>query len=134
GFELPDGTLNPALLAGLYWQTGRLTDMNDPAAPWPAFPDAASAFYADGAAVERFFDHVRRIVGRTNGVTGVPYAEDPTLMAWQLANEPRPGVSPAVMEAALPSYYRWIDDSAALIRSLDRNHLVSLGMEGTIAT
>src|SRR5690606_29911946 len=87
GFELPDGTLNPALLAGLdvamaelgrrgmtavlyltnfwewsggmmsrlYWQTGRLTDMNDPAAPWPAFPDAASAFYANEAAVERFF-------------------------------------------------------------------------------
>jgi mannan endo-1,4-beta-mannosidase len=38
------------------------------------------------------------------------------------------------MEQVLPSYYKWIDDSVALIRSLDPNHLVSLGMEGTIAT
>ena len=55
-------------------------------------------------------------------------------MAWQLCNEPRPGVSPDVMAHILPAYYKWIDDCAALIRSLDKNHLVSLGMEGTIAT
>jgi mannan endo-1,4-beta-mannosidase len=74
------------------------------------------------------------LVTRTNTVTGLAYRDDPTLMAWQLGNEPRPGVSPAVMQAILPAYYRWIDDSAVLIRSLDPNHLVSLGMEGTIAT
>jgi mannan endo-1,4-beta-mannosidase len=74
------------------------------------------------------------LVGRRNSVTALAYRDDPTLMAWQLANEPRPGVSPAVMQAILPAYYKWIDDSAALIRSLDPNHLVSLGMEGTIAT
>ena len=122
------------MMSRLYWETGRWTDMNDPAAPWPAFPDAVSAFYAHEAALERWQVHVRRMVGRVNSVTGVPYAEDPALMAWQLANEPRPGSSAAVMQAILPAYYKWIDDSAALIRSLDRNHLVSLGMEGTIAT
>ena len=47
---------NGGMMSRLYWQTGRLTDMNDPAAPWPAFPDAVSAFYANEAAVERFFD------------------------------------------------------------------------------
>jgi mannan endo-1,4-beta-mannosidase len=166
GFEVPDGTLNTALLDGLdlamaelgkrdmtavlyltnfwewsggmmsrlYWETGRYKNMNDPADPWPAFPDASSQFYANPAAVERFFGYVRMLIGRRNSVTGVAYRDDPTLMAWQLANEPRPGVSPAVMKAILPAYYKWIDDSAALIRSLDPNHLVSLGMEGTIAT
>ena len=122
------------MMSRLYWETGRYKNMNDPADPWPAFPDAASAFYANAAAVQRFFGYVRMLIGRTNSVTGVVYRDDPTLMAWQLANEPRPGVSPAVMQAILPAYYRWIDDSAALIRSLDPNHLVSLGMEGTIAT
>lgn len=122
------------MMSRLYWETGKYKNMNDPADPWPAFPDAASAFYANEPAVKRFFGYVRMLVTRTNSVTGRAYRDDPALMAWQLANEPRPGVSPAVMQAILPAYYKWIDDSAALIRSLDPNHLVSLGLEGTIAT
>jgi mannan endo-1,4-beta-mannosidase len=122
------------MMSRLYWATGRYKDMNDPADPWPAFPDATSAFYANEAAVTRFFGYVRMLVTRTNSVTGTAYRDDPTLMAWQLANEPRPGASPAVMQTILRAYYEWIDASAALIRSLDPNHLVSLGMEGTIAT
>ena len=122
------------MMSRLYWQTGQYIDMGDPAAPWPAFPDAGTAFYANEQVVERFFSYVRFLVTRTNSVTGMRYADDPTVMSWQLANEPRPGVSPDVMTAILPAYYKWIADSAALIRSLDPNHLVSLGMEGTIAT
>lgn len=118
----------------LYYETGKYLDMNDPAHPWPAFPDAGSEFYANKKAVGRFFSYVRTLVTRTNSVTGVKYAEDPALMAWQLCNEPRPGETAEVIERHLPSYYQWIDDSAALIRSLDKNHLVSLGMEGTIAS
>ena len=118
----------------LWYETGQYIDMNDPAHPWPAFPDAGSAFYANAGATRRFFSYVRALVTRTNTVTGRRYADDPALMAWQLCNEPRPGVTAAVIERNLPAYYKWIDDSAALIRSLDRNHLVSLGMEGTIAT
>lgn len=118
----------------LWYETGQYLDMNDPAHPWPAFPDAGSAFYANAGATKRFYDYVRAVVTRTNSVTGLRYAEDPALMAWQLCNEPRPGVTAAVIERNLPAYYKWIDDSAALIRSLDSNHLVSLGMEGTIAT
>ncbi|MBO0749947.1 MAG: mannanase, partial [Porphyrobacter sp.] len=118
GFEVQDGTLNPALLEGLdrtmaelgkrdmtavlyltnfwewsggmmsrlYWETGRYKNMNDAADPWPAFPDAASAFYANETAIARFFGYVRTLVTRTNSVTGIAYRDDPTLMAWQLAN------------------------------------------------
>ncbi len=118
----------------LYYETGKYLDMNDPAQPWPAFPDAGSEFYANPGAVGRFFNYVRALITRTNSVTGKRYADDPALMSWQLCNEPRPGVSADVIERHLPSYYKWIDDSAALIRSLDPNHMVSLGMEGTIAT
>ena len=62
------------------------------------------------------------------------YRDDPTIMAWQLCNEPRPGTTESVIAESLPAYYDWINGSAQLIRSLDRNHLVSLGHEGTIAT
>lgn len=117
----------------LSYETGAYLNMNDPAHPWPAFPDAASEFYANAGAVARFRAYLSALVTRTNSVTGLRYADDPTIMAWQLCNEPRPGETPAIMERHLPFYYRWIDDSAALIRRLDPNHLVSLGMEGTIA-
>jgi mannan endo-1,4-beta-mannosidase len=111
--------------------TGQWTDMNDPAKPWPAFPDAVSAFYSNEQAKAGYYDWVRAMVGRINSVTGTPYAEDPAVMAWQHANEPRPGGSEAGIEAALPHYYDWIDTTSALIRELDPNHLVSLGHEGT---
>jgi mannan endo-1,4-beta-mannosidase len=54
-------------------------------------------------------------------------------MAWQLCNEPRPGATESVIVETLPAYYDWINGSARLIRTLDANHLVSLGHEGTIA-
>lgn len=116
----------------LWYATGKYVDMGDPAQPWPAFPDHNAAFYATAPAVEMFREHVRRMVSRVNSVTGLPYRDDPTLMAWQLCNEPRPGVSEPVIAQTLPAYYAWIDESAELIRSLDPHHLVSLGQEGTI--
>ncbi|AJP74397.1 mannanase [Sphingomonas hengshuiensis] len=113
-----------------YVNGGRYIDMGDPAHPWPEFPDATSAFYETPAAVALYRDWVRALVGRTNAATGVRYAEDPTIMAWQLANEPRPGGSDAVAVPRLPAYYAWIRDTAKLIKTIDRNHLVSTGNEG----
>lgn len=40
-------------------------------------------------------------------------------MAWQLANEPRPGADTKPGHNVLPPFYRWIDETAAFIRSLD---------------
>tara|TARA_R110001606_G_scaffold5808_8_gene26523 strand:- start:12573 stop:13919 length:1347 start_codon:yes stop_codon:yes gene_type:complete len=122
------------MMTYLYYTTGRYVDMNDPAHPWPEFPDQNSDFYRSGAAISLYHDHVRHMVGRTNVVTGQPYRDDVTLMSWQLCNEPRPGVTAAVIDRALPDYYRWIGATAKLIRSLDGNHLVSLGQEGTTAS
>ena len=115
----------------LYRVTGAYMDMNDPAHPWPAYPDATSAFYANAEAVALYHAHVRAIVGRTNSATGQRYIDDPAIMSWQLANEPRPGGSDAVVARTREAFTAWIDGTAALIRSLDGNHLVSLGHEGT---
>ena len=115
----------------LYRVTGSYMDMNDPAHPWPAYPDATAAFYATPEAVALYRDHVRSVVSRTNTVTGTRYADDRAIMSWQLANEPRPGGSEAGIERHVDAYYDWIDGTAALIRELDPIHLVSLGHEGT---
>ena len=36
-----------------------------------------------------YLQRAEAVVGRTNSVTGVPYADDPTIFAWDLINEPR---------------------------------------------
>jgi len=115
----------------LWYATGQYLDMTDSAHPWPAFPDHNASFYGSEAAVALFREHVQRLVGRINRVTSIAYKDDPTIMAWQLCNEPRPGVSENVVAATRSAYLQWIRDSARLIRSLDPNHLVSLGQEGT---
>src|SRR5205085_2556414 len=57
-----------------YWTNGgRYIDMNDPAHPWPEFPDMVSNFYASPEAVAMYHDYVRAVVTRTNSITGVPY-------------------------------------------------------------
>jgi len=120
-------------LQTLLWRaTGQYMDMGDPAHPWPDFPDANAAFYADPRARELYAAHLAAVVSRTNSITGTPYAQDPAIMAWQLANEPRPGGRDAVIARSLPAYYGWIESSAAQIRAADPNHLVSLGHEGTM--
>lgn len=109
-----------------YVNGGTFINMNDPAHPWPEFPDMTAQFYANSEAVGLFHDYVRSIVQR--------HAGNPTIMAWQLANEPRPGGSEKVATPLLPAFYGWIASTAKLIKSLDRNHLLSTGSEGLKGT
>lgn len=119
------------MMTYLYWVNGgHYINNNDPAHPWPEFADRASAFYANADAVRLYHDYVRAVVGRTNTITGVRYVDDPTIMAWQLANEPRPGGGVAVAHANMAGFDGWVAATARLIKSIDRNHLVSTGSEG----
>jgi len=78
-----------------------------------------------------YHDYIRAVVTRRNSVTGLLYRDDPAIMAWQLANEPRPGGSDETGRRHMAAYLAWIDATARLIKSLDPNHLVSTGSEGT---
>ena len=121
------------MMTYLDYTTGSIINMGDPAHPWPAFADRNTDFYRNEKAVALYHDHVRRLVGRTNSVTGKAYRDDPAIMSWQLCNEPRAGGSDDVIARTLVAYFAWIGSTAKLIRSIDTNHLVSLGHEGTIA-
>ena len=93
---------------------------------YPAFMQAMAQYATCEKAHELFYDYVRFIIGRTNRYTGKKYIDDPTIMSWQIGNEPR-----AFSKEALPAFERWIAEAAALIRSIDKNHLVSIGSEGS---
>ncbi len=119
------------MMTYLYWTNGgKYLNMNDPAHPWPEFPDFNASFYTSQKAVAMYHDYIRAVVTRTNSVTGRRYVDEPTIMSWQLANEPRPGGSDAVARPNLPAFYAWVSGTARLIKSLDPNHMVSTGSEG----
>ncbi|MET0268557.1 MAG: cellulase family glycosylhydrolase [Duganella sp.] len=86
-------------------------------------------FYVNAEAQKEYRNVIAKIVKRVNTITGKPYTEDPSLMSWQLANEPRPGNSKSTPQEKA-AYVKWIDETAGYIRSLDSNHLVSSGSEG----
>ena len=92
---------------------------------WGTFMEYVAQYADNEEAHKLFADHVRFILTRTNAYTGRKYVDDPAIMAWQIGNEPR-----AFSEAGKAGYTRWMKEVAALIKSLDPNHLVSTGSEG----
>jgi len=96
---------------------------------WDEQRDYTSKFYGCTPCVEQQKTVLKMIITRTNSITGKKYTNDPAIMSWELANEPRP-MRPAVYK----EYRQWITSTAALIKSLDKNHLVTTGMEGDIGT
>jgi len=111
---------------------GEGVDPEDRSKGWGAFMNFSASFYRNEKANALFRDYVKTILTRRNTCNGRIYSEDPTIMAWQLANEPRPGTSGPEGEQNLVSYYRWIDQTATYIHALDTNHLVSTGSEGAV--
>ena len=93
---------------------------------YPAYMEAMSKYATNQRAHELFYDYVRFILGRTNRYTGLAYKDDPAIMSWQIGNEPR-----AFSKEALPAFEKWLAEASALIRSLDGNHLISIGSEGS---
>jgi len=71
-------------------------------------------FY-DPVVVQGFKELIKYVVTRTNTLTGVPYREDPAILAWETGNElsGEPG--------------GWLHEVATYIKSVDTNHLVADG-------
>jgi len=117
--------------AHLYWTNGgHLIERDQSAQSAETFADFAAGFFSKPEAIALYRDYVAALIGRINTVTQVAYRDDPTIMSWQLANEPRPGASLAVGLPNLPSFHAWIADTAAFIKARDPVHLVSAGSEG----
>jgi len=92
---------------------------------WPAYMTYVKQFQKSDSAKALFRNYVQDIITRKNRYTGKKYTEDPTIMSWQIGNEPR-----AFSDDNKEAFARWISDVAAQIKNLDKNHLVSTGSEG----
>jgi mannan endo-1,4-beta-mannosidase len=92
------------------------------------FMESVSHFVTNDKAKELFYNHVRHVVSRTNTVTGKAYKDDPAIFSWQIGNEPRCFRSDSLGQAAFVDFM-WT--TASLIKSIDPNHMVSSGSEGS---
>lgn len=95
---------------------------------WEDMQTNISRFYSCQGCKSDYLRQVKLILARKNARNGLRYVDDPTIMTWEIANEPRP-----MKPEAVPSYTKWIRDVAAFIKSVDSNHLVCTGHEGVIA-
>ena len=92
---------------------------------WSEFQDYASRFYTVEGAQARYEAYVAALTARRNGETGVRYRDDPTIMAWQLSNEPRGRVNS-------DAYVAWVERAGAFVHRHAPRQLVSLGGEGRL--
>lgn len=106
----------------------------NPERKWEREMMLSSYFYSNEDAQKKFRLYISTLINRKNAYTGKSYKDDPTIMAWQLANEPRPGMDGEHGEQNITAFMEWMESTAAFIHSIDANHLVSSGNEGKVGT
>ncbi|WP_415787974.1 cellulase family glycosylhydrolase [Deinococcus saxicola] len=90
-------------------------------------------FYTDPVIRAWYKWWVFRLMFHKNAYTGVRYVNDPTIMMWELANEPRcKGSGPYEPSANCTpeTITRWADEMSGFVKFFDRQHLVGVGDEG----
>lgn len=90
-------------------------------------------FYSDPTIRGWYHDWIAHLLNHTNIYTGIKYKDDATIMAWELANEPRcggGGVYPQSSTCNTQTLLAWADEASKFVKGIDRRHLVSTGDEG----
>lgn len=81
-------------------------------------------FYTDTTIKEWYKSYIEFLLHRVNTYSGISYQNDPTILAWELANEPRSSDRSGLIVS------RWVDELSTHIKRIDENHLVGTGEEG----
>jgi len=86
---------------------------------------AHSDFYLEPRVRDAYKAWLWHLVSRKNSITGRTYRDDPSIFAWELANEPRGTVG---TESQVLT--QWAKEMSGYLKSIDENHLVAVGDEG----
>ncbi len=90
-------------------------------------------FYTDAKAKQAYKSYAAHLINRVNTITKVAYKDDPTIFAWELANEPRCrnyGKFDRIQDCNADVITAWVKEVSEHIKSLDPNHMVAVGDEG----
>lgn len=82
-------------------------------------------FYTDADIRACYKAYARHVIGRRNRYTGLRYRDDPTIMTWELANEPRNRSDKTGAQVLA-----WADEMSRAIKRYAPRQLVAVGDEG----
>lgn len=83
------------------------------------------SFFFDASIRRHFKAYIKVILTRKNHLNGIRYKDDPTIFAWELINEPR-----CMTDASGDTLQEWIEEMSEYVKSIDKNHLLTVGLEG----
>ncbi|BDA48416.1 probable mannan endo-1,4-beta-mannosidase 1 at N-terminal half [Coccomyxa sp. Obi] len=92
---------------------------------WTTTAKDCNDFYTDVNVIKLYKQHVKKVLKRVNSVTGVAYANDPTILGWNLMNEPRNEHKKGATELQ-----SWIKKVAPFVKGQAPNQLLTVGTEG----
>jgi len=81
-------------------------------------------FYTQEDIKQWYKDYITMLMNRINSFTGIKYKDEPAILAWELANEPRSSDRSGMIVTD------WLNEMSTYIKSIDPNHLISTGEEG----
>lgn len=84
-------------------------------------------FYTNETLKGWYKDYVNGLLNHTNPYTGRKLKDEPSVFAWELANEPRCNTDAQCKDNIL---YNWAKEMSEYVKSVDPNHMVALGDEG----
>lgn len=96
---------------------------------WDELRDLTAKFYSCKPCKDAYASQIAFVLTHRNRYTGEKNIDDPTIFAWELANEPRP-----MRPAAIKDYWLWVRENAWRIKATGAKQLVTIGHEGWIGT
>lgn len=94
-------------------------------------------FYTDPLIRQWYKEWISHLLNRTNIYTGLRYKDDPTIMMWELANEPRcigSGAYSRSPHCTTETLVAWADEMSTFIKQNATAQLVGVGDEGFYCT
>ncbi|HZR42202.1 MAG TPA: cellulase family glycosylhydrolase [Ktedonobacteraceae bacterium] len=82
-------------------------------------------FYTNEQIKTAYKRYVQHFLHRTNRYTGRQMINEPAIMTWELANEPR-----CLSDPTGDTLFNWVREMSFFIKSMDHRHLVAVGDEG----
>ncbi|MGL4381896.1 MAG: glycoside hydrolase 5 family protein [Vibrio sp.] len=82
-------------------------------------------FYTQPSIKQAYKEYVKHLIEHKNRYTGVINKDEPAIMTWELANEPR-----AQSDPSGELLYNWAKEMSDYVRDLAPHQLIALGSEG----
>ncbi|KAL7143838.1 hypothetical protein ABFS83_08G218400 [Erythranthe nasuta] len=82
-------------------------------------------FFTNSVVKGFYKNNIKTMLTRYNTITKIAYKDDPTILAWELINEPH-----CESDLSGNTFQNWVAEMSGYVKSIDRNHLVEIGLEG----